>query len=234
MIYFDKFSEIGSSHKENEDYTVIGDEKNPFVIVCDGCSSSENTAIGSRILALSAAEIFKTKAVHIVKDIGIPAIWKAHSIVKLLGLDLSCLDSTLIIAGFNKHMGQINVCMWGDGCLYSKYYGKERTSYVEYSNEMPYYLSYQIDPKRDVDYNNLVSDGMIHKITPRSIDDPLEPTSFTFSINELDYLLLATDGVKSFIENDNSSFSCLLCTIHSGICIFKYDLNTCSLRCQKT
>ena len=207
MIYFDKWSQIGSTHKENEDFAVIGDEENPFIIVSDGCSSSEDTSTGSRLLSLCVSECYKQNPWHL-PSIGFNSISRAFEITKKLGLKNESLDATIMIADICED--KVRVCIWGDGYVFLKYKDSSlfHVKTIEYTPEMPYYLSYITDNNRNANYCKCVSNGEIHKI----IDDdgnfypvPVHvPTEFSFIKNDLEFIILSTDGAGSFIDSENN------------------------------
>lgn len=222
-MYFDKFSQIGSSHCENEDFAVIGDENNPFIIVCDGCSSSENTSTGSRIIALCAAEILRCYPWGKIEDVGKHAILKADYVISSLGgASKVSLDSTLIIAMVRSDT--VEVCMWGDGSVYGKNGNERLNTSIEYSNEMPFYLSYGIDRERLAHYKSLVDSGEIKKTSNDSLwgkseEVTMEPWQTSYDLNSLEYLLISTDGVESFISKDNEPIQQRL--IDKDVTVFK-------------
>lgn len=204
-MYFDKFSEIGSAHKENEDFSVIGDQDNPFIIVSDGCSSSGNTSTGSRILSFAVADtIMKASTLKLV-DIGRISIQYASGIAKLLSLDERCLDSTLMVAFVEEH--HVRVCIWGDGFVFYKYKNElPEFQKIEYSQEAPFYLSYQLDDDRMKFYQELVNNGSIIKTesfeTGTATVPVMEPTEFGIYRENLEYVMLSTDGIGTFILNN--------------------------------
>ena len=53
MIRTDTFIEIGSQHKVCEDYIIAKDN---YIILADGCSRSENSDMGARILCYMAQQ----------------------------------------------------------------------------------------------------------------------------------------------------------------------------------
>ena len=63
MINVDSFLKKGKQHFICEDYIINSDDRDtmPYIILSDGCSSSENTDIGSRVLVRSALNILDEK-----------------------------------------------------------------------------------------------------------------------------------------------------------------------------
>ena len=208
-MYFDKFSEIGSSHKENEDFAVVGDEEHPFIIVSDGCSGSENTSTGSRLLSLCAAKFFKEFNLGCflnANDIGDITIKLASSVVDLLRLKQECLDATLLVA--YPYDNFMSVIIWGDGSVLYKHKNRgPEFLRVEYGAETPYYLSYQLNLENDNRYKDLAKEGRITKL---EIDcegnfptSAILPTQLSILKEELEYVILLTDGMSSFINKNN-------------------------------
>ncbi len=56
MINIDTFLKIGDQHKICEDYIIQGTDQVPLLILSDGCSSSDNTEMGARILCYLAKQ----------------------------------------------------------------------------------------------------------------------------------------------------------------------------------
>lgn len=215
-MYFDKFSKIGSDHKENEDYAVIGDEEHPFVIVSDGCSGSRDTSTGSRLLSLCAAKFLIDLNYYGIffdqNDIGNIIIEHSFGISNLLKLPQECLDATLIICCIDRSEYLVNIYMWGDGVVYYKYKNGEYSFYsVDYTPELPYYLSYSLNTKNNENYCRLSSGGKITKIECNggvsSYVTALDHTQLSISLRDLEYVLISTDGASSFINKDNKPIS---------------------------
>lgn len=53
------YYQIGKDHKVCEDYALCGTEPFPYAILSDGCSSVNDSDIGSRILVSMAKKTFK-------------------------------------------------------------------------------------------------------------------------------------------------------------------------------
>ena len=56
MLQIDSYFTNGKVNKVCQDYVIHGETPVPYVILCDGCSSSKFTDVGARILAHSAKE----------------------------------------------------------------------------------------------------------------------------------------------------------------------------------
>jgi hypothetical protein len=203
MITTDVFLEIGSQHRECEDYIISGYEPFPYIILSDGCSSSNNTEMGARILCHLAKQYMKYHQDEYLnyKNTGSWIIHNAEMVARQLGLPLSCLDATLIIAYFRD--GYIHVSMYGDGSIITKKNNNITIYHIDYSNNAPFYLSYQIDDIRHGIYHSLKNDLSIKTISPDG--EKCESYAydfqsiFTYRASDIDCLFITSDGISSFI-----------------------------------
>lgn len=202
----DKFIKMGHSHNLFEDAVITNSETTPYLIVCDGCSNSENTHIGSHLLAMSAKIELDTNGYSDnMKD---SIIFRARSMADVMGLDYSSLDATLLIAYVSGD--KVLIQMHGDGCLYYKENEVKHTYKIQYFENMPYYMSYLLNKNRNKSYELAVKKATERSESPKTLmhwsDTELESTeadvytqlSLTLNIDSLDYLVLSTDGVESF------------------------------------
>lgn len=167
---------IGNSHKVCEDYALTGCTTSGlhYAIISDGCSSSSNTDIGSRILARTTEHylrlMLKTPdAINInnmYEMIGRLTIISAYGIVKhQLHLEPEALDATLIIA-FQLEKNIITFT-YGDGViLFKTIDNKIGYEVIEYSENAPYYLSYWNDKGRASSYRNMIRSNSISNTIP--------------------------------------------------------------------
>jgi hypothetical protein len=152
---------MGSTHKVCQDYTLSRSFNIPipYAIISDGCSSSEHTDIGARILTIRALHNIQ-KLMHLVSPetadamyelFGYSVINEAREIVLCLGLPLTCLDATLIISAVVRD--HVYTFMYGDGVIMSrKKSGECFLMTTEFMSNAPYYLSYWIDAPRKEGY----------------------------------------------------------------------------------
>ncbi|UCE66563.1 MAG: protein phosphatase 2C domain-containing protein [Candidatus Zixiibacteriota bacterium] len=221
MIYFDKFSKIGGTHSENQDYSIVGNENNPFIMVLDGCSSSKDVSVGARILGHCMIDFMRYYEYDTKAKL---AAMKAGMLVKNMGLPTNCLDATLMYAYIEGDL--IKICIWGDGCIVikSKIDGIKIID-IKYTIEMPYYISYQVDKERDNIYKQYAEETKLKKIIERNSEiemksdyiNPLCHLSIDILKNDIEYILLCTDGIFSF--NNDIILRCDL--INSPILQFK-------------
>ena len=98
-----------------QDYSICGDAPFPFLILSDGCSSSKDTDIGSRILTHVAKSLILTLSDYY--NFGNVVISESEVLTKKLCLSSSCLDSTLIVAFITNDI--CHIVMHGDGHIFT-------------------------------------------------------------------------------------------------------------------
>jgi len=204
----DTFLEIGSQHKICEDYIISGNDPFPFIIISDGCSSSDNTEMGARILCHLAKQYLKYRPLFPVDyhKMGAWIIHNAELVIRQLGLKLPCLDATLIVS--YEYEDMIYIYFYGDGCLVTKNPQGIIIKHIEYSKNAPYYLSYQIDEKSNELYNTLnIEKKIITEFEDRTnskMTVPFDGITYFVISNEMDMILLASDGLQSFMQQTSN------------------------------
>jgi len=213
MLNTDIFLKIGDSHKVCEDYIIQGSTPVPFIILSDGCSSSNNTEMGARILCHLAKQYLQYRGDNLYDidyhKMGNWIIHNAELTARQLGLKISCLDATLIVS--YELDGTVFVHMYGDGAVVVKYTdGFIQVDRMEFTNNAPYYLSYLIDEYRDEVYhlnNNEktyyidFSDGRMPFSQMMAYDCKM---TFSFSLTTNPTIFICSDGIESFIKKDPS------------------------------
>lgn len=214
MIQTDIFIKMGISHKICEDYIIQGMNPEPFIILSDGCSSSYGTEMGARILCHLAKQYLRYRVddLHSIKyeKLGSWVIHNAEMTVRQLGLKLSCLDATLIVA-FQLE-DEIRIFIYGDGMIAVKKDDDIVTHSIDFTNNAPYYLSYLVDDHRHKLYHEmknekiLTSQSTIAKKHSSSwaYDNP---TIFTYHKDSFDVLFIASDGLASFIVDTPNEYT---------------------------
>jgi len=221
-VYADSYFAIGTTHKICQDYALAGSVHNRFfAAVSDGCSSSRHTDFGARFLCIGTQEAMKTSLTEL----------NQHSILPLactlLGkaLPWECLDATLMLTYTTDDL--IVVMASGDGVIAARHRdGSVHTTEIEFINNAPAYLSYQLDNSRFQTYlsGKLSSGEMIEgcgiretrqKVYDKNlavgIDKPdslyaakvgTDPSSFwditVYSRDCFDLVAVMSDGVRSF------------------------------------
>ena len=153
----DAYMEIGSSHKICEDYALAGTfEDVGYAIVCDGCSSSQYTDVGARILAhltkdaliylqqrklLYDKTFVKVDFKNILFEI---LIKKCLEVKDALRLNPEAFDATLLLAlAVGGHTRAL--LGRGDGFfIVRRADGSTHTVSHTYSSNAPFYLSYDM------------------------------------------------------------------------------------------
>ena len=205
----DSFIKMGEDHTLFEDAVITGVSPFHYIIVADGCSGSENTHLGSQLLA-RAAEQELLKGCCISDDFGLKTIKKAREFSDLMGLNKDCLDATLLIAYVKDNKAYI--WMTGDGSLYYDIKGDKTTVSISYFDEMPYYLNYLLDENRILAYQDTVKERLDIKkvrINNSDVEDVLlfdykKPLCYELDVENLNYLILSTDGIDSFQNKESN------------------------------
>lgn len=205
----DSFFTIARQHLICQDYAIAAVEPFPLLILSDGCSSSRDTDIGSRLLVKSAQKILcsalKTGAFPSYQELGAAILANAVAAADCLALRRSALDATLLIAMFSGDA--VTVMMYGDGHLATirRDGGLEYVS-VSHNDNMPYYLNYWTDEPRKRQYWAENRDGKdAVTITTHSgqqqetrLSDYDAPLVWTFPVSEYRLVALCSDGVAAF------------------------------------
>lgn len=206
----DTFLEIGNQHKVCEDYIVSGHDPVPYIILSDGCSTANNSEMGSRILCLLAKQYLKYNQDSLQDldywKLGHWVIHNAEQTARQLGLSISCLTATLIVAYcVDEH---IRIMIYGDGSFIQAYPHAIDITSVEFSGNAPYYLVYLIDSYRHEQYDQMkptkkliftYSDGSVNS-EEYSYDYPID---IRFSTRHVPITLITSDGIDSFLQGTN-------------------------------
>lgn len=209
MIQTDTFLEIGNQHKICEDYIVSGNTPVPYIILSDGCSTANNSEMGSRILCHLAKQYLKYNKDRIDNidywSMGQWVVHNAEQTARQLGLSISCLTATLIVAYYINN--EIRIMIYGDGSFITvKNDNDVKITSVEFSGNAPYYLVYLIDSFRHNLYNQA---NNIKSVTNYYYNDAIEswheyaydtPLDFRINVKDNTIVLIASDGVNSFLQ----------------------------------
>ena len=194
-----------------EDYALCGHDPVPFMILSDGCSSSENTDVGSRLLTHCVKKTLNTFVANSSLDIetlGNVSISFAKSATDILNLPDTCLDATLIVAYINNKYLEIN--MYGDGTYVCEYKdGRKKLVTVSYKDNMPYYLNYIISLDRKKLYEEHTKDSSlsfkrIDTISYEQCETKYEEynsiTHDSIEIDSIKSISIFSDGISSFVD----------------------------------
>lgn len=208
MIRIDKILKIGKSHKVCEDYIISGHDPYPYIILSDGCSSSEDTDVGARILCYLAKQYLNNYEFEVVdvNHMGDWIIYNAEVSARQLGLKKSCLDATLIVARIINNC--LDVSFYGDGfVVFVDGVGRAIIHEIEYTKNTPYYLSYKIDPKRNDIYHDLGVE-LIETLSFSKTNEEDMVVKHAYDtrceivdcLTEYKTILICSDGLKSFYD----------------------------------
>jgi serine/threonine protein phosphatase PrpC len=202
MIYLDSYYRIGISHQVCQDYALTNHDKLPFVIVSDGCSSSNDTDIGARIIShVARKNLLNNSEIH-YHEFGKKVIQDANKIVNSMDLSSEVLNATLLVGFLHKQI--IHVLVYGDGCILLKdYNGNIVTIQIDFNENMPYYLSYWLNKKYNQAYKKHFKNHEILNIkySDNSSDKVInfaEPLHFKFPITKYSTVGIASDGITQF------------------------------------
>ena len=225
----DFFFRMGSLHTICQDYALSGTQDGrQYALISDGCSGipdpnipgSPFTDFGSRFLVrstcryLSEIQVSGTNTLESTfPDIKIIADAMAMARQSMLGP--TALDATLV--GVIQDGETIGAFRCGDGVIAARYRdGRIYYSTVKYGNNMPNYLRYRLEPKQQAQYiseaktmqligNTRTAQGEWGVSVDLSFDlhksDPVG--SLTFRREDIDLVLIFSDGVESFQTPDN-------------------------------
>lgn len=209
---------IGSkSHYMCEDYSLV--YNNPynrvhFAIICDGCSSGENTDVGARLLA-HITKNYLIKQLEFgffptVEDTWKTIISNTKPVISALNLcddNLRCLLSTVLI--LFKFNDMVHVYMYGDGSVVVNYNdGTYVIHTVTYPENAPDYIAYRLNPRIRSQYytmvgrggfnlqSSYVSENWCNNTTKE--DTTSEYQSFYFPIEKVSNITIFSDGIDSF------------------------------------
>ena len=215
---------MGVGHAVCEDYATCGCVPNTlyghihYAIVSDGCSGSQDTDVGARILSRAA--------INVIKDFGhtdnltYEAVresfrkWLVEEIRKfqvILHLPKNMLEATLLVAVALQDKRWI--FGWGDGVIVLKHKdGNLECTQIMYTPNYPAYLSYHFyDPSEFV--------SMVHTVQETTFNIPdcqksiiktlpvklgqFDDYQYSADVSNLDlsHIVLMSDGIESFSQN---------------------------------
>lgn len=206
MLHYDHYYTIGFTHTVCEDYATQGNTPTPFIVLSDGCSSSDNTDVGARLLTLTTKSLLENANdwPWDYSQFGHKLIDKAKTVIKEMKLPLSVLHATVMLAFLDQEQDNIMVYVYGDGCLLLKdHNGNVRTIEIAFVHNAPYYLSYW--GNQDVfleymmyeSYSLILRDSAKGKSKPKLFNSPL---IFRFPLKEFKTVAIASDGVGQCLD----------------------------------
>jgi serine/threonine protein phosphatase PrpC len=216
----DSFFAIGKTHMVCEDYARSGrtEERHPYAIVCDGCSSSEDTDIGARALATSLAARVEDLCTGKYSTDRVMNDAAAHAGMALFAAKVEdrALDTTVIAAYRVEKEGKegVQVSMRGDGVVVARLRSGEFFLYtVDHEHNAPRYLNYDRDSRRLEGYMRKFGDKAASRVYVSKFgnDRPKDgwvpelyvefnghPDDWFFDAAEYDLVMVLSDGVQTF------------------------------------
>lgn len=220
-MHADWFFTIGKAHNVCEDYAL---SEGNLAFVSDGCSSSRHTDLGARLLVHAARTLLKKEYDWEYKEFGKAAISTAATFLKSLEMGYECLYATLIVA-YLLPSGQIKVRMYGDGVIIG--IGKDLVTTIEasFTNNMPYYLAYEIDSKSRKLYEQCSNEiTLVQSVNGKIVDTKVikhdSPVEYVFDPEVFSTILISSDGLSSFEDTRTRSLVDIL-TITKLVTDFK-------------
>jgi len=218
--YTDHVIKIGSSHKICEDYAISGNQPFSYFAISDGCSSSENTDIGSRIILMSIKKILKIIDIKNNPDwcdFNNPKnnIYK-HELLKniakftmMFEIEEETLDATFLFGYYNSDTNKIYIFGMGDGNIIYKKNNSIIHENYNFNSEYPMYLSYLINKNRyqkiQSIYNKedlIVVKSDINNVIDKKYENPINFIYKEFNTENIDWLILSSDGLESFLKDN--------------------------------
>jgi len=222
MIYIDQHTEIGSTHKICQDCAFAGEiDGLTLAVISDGCSSAPNTDFGSRLLVQALKKLMTTEFFHkaiksrLIEHSAFPEVLKEqllgviHDWPTVLQLHHSVFSATLVFAILSADRSEVLVCALGDGGFAYQYEGKPLvTTYFEYKQNAPYYLSYGLTAFGEEDYVTAFKDNGRTKWCSDSVIMHCAKTVPYCTIlprKDLRFITVMSDGASSYINESTGA-----------------------------
>lgn len=204
---------IGSTHTVCQDWVRTGktEQGQSFAIVCDGCSSSPDTDVGARLLALSAEQSLRNN--FLAAD---EVTYQALGLAVQLDLRPQCLDATLIVVASRNPAIKpgIAVSMWGDGVIAARRRdgGPPTVIQVEFPLGAPFYPNYLAFPERKAAFDALGTANspvvtILSGTKPDALDfdfNRADGLQMSFD-DDFDLVVAMSDGAATFRQGPDSS-----------------------------
>jgi len=203
MLYFDSHFSMGRTHLVCEDYARRGNSPFPWVMVSDGCSSSNDTDIGSRSLILTAQKyLSQLNRLPDYHGFGKQVISQTVKNTQPFDLPDNALDATLLLAIAKGRTVQIYV--YGDGFIVLKNKQHEwRILEFSFTQNAPFYLSYWIDESYRESYQKMLQTPKtlhIHDGKNSGLFSFDKALQYQFSLDEYPLIAIVSDGLSKFVN----------------------------------
>ena len=206
----DAITKTGKAHTKCDDSSLsFKDESYAWAIISDGCSSSQDSDIGSRLLVNICnivIEKMKTNFNSFSDQIyteSIKNLCREHvDFLAKYGISNTLFDATLGIIYANNITRNFEVSLIGDGTILAiKKDGSYEWKQISFRDGAPYYLSYKLDEQRDERLKETYDMTRII-VNSDKRDEFFTDINYTmsFPMNKYHTVLLATDGIDTFHE----------------------------------
>ena len=148
----DSFIFPGFSHNICQDYILKQNDPFPAIVLCDGCSTSPYTEVGSQILCHTFMNWLNKcpKLIQLDDPLFMYNVFKDSSeIINRLGLTQESLNCTLLYIIY--YDGHIYYDVYGDGLIFVVSNGESKLIEINFSSNMPFYYAYTLN-KRNSDH----------------------------------------------------------------------------------
>ncbi len=217
---------IGTTHKICQDYALAGKKS---IAISDGCSGSDKTDIGSRVLCITALN--KMKEIDSLYNFEEKeCILLARPSIKMLNIPIECLDATLLLATEYDDKTIQAACL-GDGVIVIKTKKEDFIINCAYTDSYPFYMNYLYDKtgryqnwiqnhnKREITISTIKINGEI-ETTVKKPDSLIRIKDIgilriienkiiieIIETNLIEYIAIMSDGVHSFYETISTETS---------------------------
>jgi hypothetical protein len=211
---FDSIFMIGDDHQVCEDYALANGN---CLVLSDGCSSSVNTDIGSRMLCHAVhnnINIFRNMNFSLDDRLNL-VLYESIKALKMVGLSEDAALCTLLMA--IEYPSSISFHIIGDGSIFLVKKNKDIIVYdISFPSNAPKYLSYrlssgnrerfnEIDKGRKIDKWIIKGDGV--ELLSSDFEAPgsyKDVKTFFIDKSELKVAGMASDGMGSFYTSKNT------------------------------
>ena len=216
----DVFTTTGESHLSCQDYGRIGPDS---IVLSDGCSSSPDTDIGARLVALSALQADRDSQSGLVMDVKDVAGLAFQMADDLDLTSRTVLDATMLMIQYKRPWAYIT--MVGDGvCGWRTRDGRTYLAKRSYEGNAPMYMGYllsdlkdRVKSKESLEYLYVADvgpGGTLPFVPGDTSDAPAiehddSDGTIRIKVHEDDATMafVATDGMLSFYKNVSTETS---------------------------
>ena len=196
---------MGMGHRVCQDYARAGSHANlAYGIVSDGCSSSPDTDVGARLLALTAERLCKQYSDEGRFKIDIPRVARvAESAREIFVSTLPCesLDATLLVLVAQENV--VKASFMGDGAIAARLpYGDLLIWEAEAPDGYPRYPNYLNNNARKA--NVEAGDRWVVRLSNGGEYSTRDVIAFNQDIEDADVVAVFSDGVRSFTDAERN------------------------------